>query len=108
MPFHFQAEENPYNPDTNALRGMSYLTNSLNTAYGNIRLALAGYNGGIGVITRGEWTWASETLRYVYYGVPIYEDAHMGLTSSSNLEEWYTKYGAGLCKQAGKKLGISP
>ncbi|HKI53330.1 MAG TPA: lytic transglycosylase domain-containing protein, partial [Anaerolineales bacterium] len=82
MPFHFRSGENPYNPDTNALRGMNYLASSLSTARGNVRLALAGYNGGIGVISRGEWTWASETLRYVYYGAPIYEDARTGLTSS--------------------------
>ncbi|HSG42642.1 MAG TPA: transglycosylase SLT domain-containing protein [Anaerolineales bacterium] len=108
MPFHFQSGENPYNPDTNALRGMNYLANSLNTARGNVRLALAGYNGGIGVITRGEWTWASETMRYVYYGAPIYEDARAGLASSPKLEEWYRKYGAGLCRQASNRLGITP
>jgi len=108
MPFHFQPSDNPYNPDTNALRGLDYLARALNTAHGNVRLALAGYNGGIGVIMRGEWTWAAETLRYVFYGAPIYEDAHAGLASSSNLEEWYQKYGAGLCRQAGNRLGINP
>ncbi|HKI54701.1 MAG TPA: lytic transglycosylase domain-containing protein, partial [Anaerolineales bacterium] len=108
MPLHFRSGENPYNPDTNALRGINYLANSLSTARGNVRLALAGYNGGIGVITRGEWTWASETLRYVYYGAPIYEDARTGSTSSPNLEEWYRKYGVGLCRQASNRLGITP
>jgi soluble lytic murein transglycosylase-like protein len=108
MPFHFHYGENPYNPETNALRGLNYLSNSLTTARGNARLALAGYNGGIGVITRGEWTWASETIRYVYYGAPIYEDARARLASSSMLNEWYQKYGAGLCRQASERLGISP
>ena len=108
MPYHFQANENPYNPNTNALRGLGYLSRSLGTARGNVRLALAGYNGGIGVIPRGEWTWASETMRYVYYGAPMYEDARSGLTSSPILEEWYQKYGAGLCKQARTRLGITP
>ena len=108
MPYHFLSGENPYNPDTNALRGLGYLARSLNTARGNVRLALAGYNGGIGVIPRGEWTWASETLRYVYYGAPIYDDARAGLASSPKLEEWYQKYGAGLCRQAGNRLGITP
>ena len=108
MPFHFTANENPYNPNTNALRGLNYLARSLSASHGNIRLTLAGYNGGIGVVTRGEWTWAAETIRYVYYGAPIYEDARAGLTYSPKLEEWYQKYGAGLCRQAGKRLGISP
>ena len=108
MPFHFHFGENPYNPETNALRGLNYLSRSLETAGGNPRLALAGYNGGIGVIARGEWTWSTQTQRYVYYGVPIYEDARSGATSSPVLEEWYRKYGAGLCRQADQRLGSIP
>ncbi|HEY5729032.1 MAG TPA: transglycosylase SLT domain-containing protein [Anaerolineales bacterium] len=106
MPYHFQSGENPYETNTNALRGLNYLSNSLNTAYGNVRLTLAGYNGGIGVISRGEWTWSAQTLRYVYYGAPIYEDARNGAVSSAKLDEWYRKYGAGLCREASQKLGI--
>lgn len=107
MPFHFHITDNPFDPDTNALRGLDYLSRSLQKAGGNPRLALAGYNGGIGVISRGEWTWAAETNRYVYYGAPIYEDARSGADSSSALEEWYGKYGAGLCRQASNRLGLS-
>lgn len=106
MPFHFRSGENPYNPNTNALRGLNYLARSLTASHGNVRLALAGYNGGIGVISRGEWTWSAQTLRYVYYGAPIYEDARSSSTSSLKLDEWYRKYGAGLCRQARKKLGL--
>ncbi len=106
MPFHFHSGENPYETNTNALRGTDYLSRSLSTSHGNVRLALAGYNGGIGVISRGEWTWSAQTLRYVYYGAPIYEDASSGATSSPKLDEWYRKYGAGLCRQASQKLGI--
>lgn len=106
MPFHFKFGENPYDPETNALRGMNYLSRSLQTAGGNPRLALAGYNGGIGVITRSEWSWPSETKRYVLYGAPIYEDARSGAASSASLTEWYQKYGAGLCRQAAQRLGI--
>ena len=107
MPFHFRFGENPYNPETNALRGLNYLARSLNTANGNTRLALAGYNGGIGVIARIEWTWSGETKRYIQYGVPIYEDARTGTTTSTALNEWYQKYGASLCRQAGKRLGLN-
>ncbi|MBK9927501.1 MAG: transglycosylase SLT domain-containing protein [Anaerolineales bacterium] len=108
MPFHFQSGENPYNTNTNALRGLNYLSRSLETSRGNVRLALAGYNAGIGIISRGEWTWPAQTLRYVYYGAPIYEDARSGATSSPTLDEWYRKYGAGLCRQASKRLGLNP
>lgn len=107
MPFHFHLGENPFNPDTNALRGADYLSRSLQTASGNARLALAGYNGGIGVISRGEWSWSAETNRYVRFGSPIYQDASSGATSSPTLDEWYGKYGAGLCRQASNRLGIS-
>ena len=106
MPYHFMAGENPYAPDTNALRGLGYLKRSLDAAGGNARLALAGYNGGIGVISCGEWTWAAETARYVKYGLPIYEDARSGVTISASLNEWYGRYGAGLCRQAAQRLGL--
>lgn len=108
MPFHFRFGENLYDPETNALRGVDYLARSFKAANGDIRLTLAGYNGGIGVIARAEWTWAAETRRYVRYGAPIYEDARSGKTSSPMLEEWYRKYGAGLCRQASERLGIFP
>jgi len=106
MPFHFKFGENPYDPETNALRGLNYLSRSLTTGGGNARLALAGYNGGIGVISRSEWAWPAETKRYVLYGAPIYEDARSGATSSASLTEWYQKYGASLCRQAAQRLGI--
>ncbi len=106
MPFHFYAVDDPYNPDTNAARGLAYLAKSLATGGGNARLAMAGYNGGIGLIGRGELTWPAQTNRYVQYGAPIYEDARNGLTSSTALNEWYTKYGVSLCRQASQRLGL--
>jgi soluble lytic murein transglycosylase-like protein len=100
MPFHFSAADSPFDPDTNARRGLAYLAQSLDRARGDPRLALAGYNGGIGVIGRGEFTWPAETKRYVLYGGPIYADAIAGLTTSNMLNKWYLKYGVSLCKQA--------
>ncbi len=108
MPFHFHYGENGFDTETNALRGLEYLARSLQTANGDPRLALAGYNGGIGVINRGEWTWHAETQRYVRYGAPIYTDARSGFSSSVSLDEWYQNYGAGLCRQAAQRLGINP
>jgi soluble lytic murein transglycosylase-like protein len=106
MPFHFYAVDNPYDPDTNAARGLAYLAKSLATGGGDARLAMAGYNGGIGVISRAEWTWSAQTKRYVQYGAPIYEDARSGLSSSVALNEWYEKYGVSLCRQASQRLGL--
>ncbi|MFN3490654.1 MAG: lytic transglycosylase domain-containing protein [Anaerolineales bacterium] len=106
MPFHFHTSESPYHPDTNALRGLGYLVRSLSAANGNIRLALAGYNGGISVISKSEHLWSAQTKRYVYFGLPIYQDAISGAESSSALSKWYTKYGVSLCRQAAKTLGL--
>jgi hypothetical protein len=106
MPFHFHITDNPFDPDTNALRGMDYLSRSLEAAGGNPRLALAGYNGGIGVISRDEWTWPAETHRYVKIGVPLYEDARSGATSSPTMDQWYGR-GTSLCRQARNRLGLT-
>jgi hypothetical protein len=106
MPYHFHLGENGFDPETNALRGIGYLARSLQTANGDARLALAGYNGGIGVIGRGEWTWHSQTRRYVQYGAPIYNDARSGVSSSAAVNEWHQLYGAGLCRQAANRLGL--
>lgn len=106
MPFHFRSIDDPYDADTNALRGLAYLSRSLEAAHGDARLALAGYNGGIGVIRRGEWTWSAQTKRYVKYGWPIYQDARAGLDASNSVLEWYEGYGAGLCRQAHQRLGL--
>lgn len=106
MPFHFQPADNPYNPNTNAARGLAYLVRALEAANGDARLAMAGYNGGIGVIQRGEWTWSAQTKRYVQYGLPIYQDAVNGVETSHALNEWYTRYGVSLCRQAHQRLGL--
>jgi hypothetical protein len=107
MPFHFYATENAYDPDTNALRGMNYLAKSLERSGGDARLALAGYNGGIGVIGRAESAWPAETKRYAYWGSGIYADAAQNASESVRLNEWLTAGGASLCRKARERLGIS-
>ena len=106
MPFHFHALEDPYDPNTNARRGLTYLVSALEHAGGDSRLALAGYNGGVGLIGRAEWSWPAETKRYVKLGAPIYEDARVGLSTSENLNAWFNQYGASLCRQAAQQLGL--
>lgn len=107
MPYHFAAGENAYNPDTNATRGLDYLRRSLKTASGNPRLAFAGYNGGIGVISWSESAWPNQTVRYAYWGSGIYAEASDGSPESLRLQEWLLAGGASLCRQAAERLGIS-
>lgn len=97
MPFHFAAGEDMQDPEVNARRGLAYLAESLLLAEGDIALALAGYNGGHGVIAWAESEWPSETQGYAYWGTGIYADAAAGLASSLRLEEWLDAGGRSLC-----------
>ncbi len=106
MPFHFSAGEDAYNPQVNAMRGLSYLQRSLQSHDGDPRLALAGYNGGITGSKRPESRWPAETVRYAYWGSGIYADARQGKIHSPRLEEWLSAGGASLCAQANQRLGI--
>ncbi|MGB7538536.1 MAG: transglycosylase SLT domain-containing protein [Anaerolineales bacterium] len=102
MPFHFSDGEDMQAPEVNARRGLAYLAESLLKAEGDIRRALAGYNGGHGVIHKDPSGWPAETKRYAYWGEGIYADAAAGGTSSPRLEEWLAAGGASLCEKASK------
>jgi soluble lytic murein transglycosylase-like protein len=107
MPFHFRSGENHTQPDTNALRGLSYLSRSLETHSGNVYLALAGYNGGISMSQRSESNWPAETRRYTYWGSGIYHDAAAGRGYSERLDEWLSSGGASLCRRAAVELSLA-
>ena len=106
MPFHFNTDDDPYKPNINARRGLAYLRQAFDSGNGDIRLAFAGYNGGIYGATRPEASWPAETLRYVYWGVGIYSDAAQNKSHSSRLEEWLAAGGSSLCDAASSNLGI--
>jgi len=108
MPFHFKDQEDPYAPETNATRGMGYLAASLKDKNWDTRLGLAGYNGGIGGARQPESNWPAETIRYVKWGMGIYEDAKAGQSSSETLNAWLNAGGASLCRQAAQRLGLTP
>ena len=108
MPGHFTAGDDPYNPATNAARGLAYLKHSLQVANGDIRLALAGYNGGIGVIGRPESSWRLETQHYANVGSGIYSDAASGAAQSARMQAWMGPGVKGMCLQAAHHLGINP
>ncbi len=106
MPYHFLVTDDPLAPETNAARGLDYLKRSLAAANNDARLALAGYNGGISVVSRSEWSWPAETIRYAYWGSGLYADALGGIASSPRLAEWLLAGGSSLCNRAKQKLGI--
>ncbi|MBI5960071.1 MAG: lytic transglycosylase domain-containing protein [Chloroflexi bacterium] len=100
MPFHFEDGEDMLEVQTNARRGMNYLSGGLDRSDGHAGLALAGYNGGHGVINRGWAAWADETRRYYYWGSRIYSEAVSGMAASPTLEEWLSAGGSVLCARA--------
>ncbi len=104
MPYHFAAGEDGYQPGTNALRGLGYLRQALSKG-GSVRMAFAGYNGGISGAAQGEAYWYAETQRYVYWGTGIYAAAQAGEGHSTRLDEWLAAGGASLCRQAAKRQG---
>jgi soluble lytic murein transglycosylase-like protein len=106
MPFHFTKDEDPFKPDTNADRGLSYLSKALILASNDPILALAGYNGGHGVISLDPSLWPDETIRYVYWGSGILVDINNGETSSSRLNEWMLAGGKSLCVLSSLELGL--
>lgn len=108
MPFHFANGEDSKDPDTNAKRGIAYLKESLAAAGGHFGLALAGYNGGIGVINAGWARWADETKRYYVWGSNIYKDTVDGKTQSEYLQNWLDSGGANLCGQAAARIANPP
>jgi hypothetical protein len=106
MPFHFTADENALDPDTNARRGISYFLGRLEQTGGDIGRSYAGYNGGH-VAAAGSWDdWYPETQSYYIWTTGIYEDIQSGSTDSPTLNQWLQAGGAGLCQQAADRLGI--
>src|SRR5258708_16822781 len=105
MPYHFLISDDPYDPDTNAARGLNYLKRSLSASGNDPRLVFAGYNGGISVISRDPLFWAAETTRYVYLGTGIYQDAVKHITQSAPLTEWLQAGGERPRPRAGAGVG---
>jgi Transglycosylase SLT domain len=106
MPFHFASSDNPFDPDTNALRGLTYLRRVFDAANHNVTGSLAAYNGGPSLIGLNEWMWPAETVRYVYWGSGIYADATQMRSSSQRLDEWLAVGGASLCREAHQQLSL--
>jgi soluble lytic murein transglycosylase-like protein len=106
MPFHFAPGEDMHDPETNAKRGIEYLKGGLEKADGHVGLALAGYNGGWGIIDQGWSQWYRETRVYYLWGSQIYLDAITGKTTaqSAALVNWLNSGGSRLCAQAAARL----
>ena len=104
MPFHFADDEAMLDPDTNAMRGGSFLNYCYQAAEGVIGLTLACYNGGPSVISQPTHSWHAEIQRYYRWGVGIYSDAITNQTESDTLNQWMNAGGSRLCASALNEL----
>lgn len=104
MPFHFAAGEEPLAIETNARRGLGYLARGLELAGGNVKLALAGYNGGHGLIGLPSTAWPAETRRFVTWGTGILTEVQSGAGTSPTLAQWLAAGGEALCRRADSYL----
>jgi soluble lytic murein transglycosylase-like protein len=107
MPFHFSAGENQLDPDTNAMRGASFLNECLGYANDDAGLAMACYNGGPSVVSKPYAAWPDQTQRYFRWGTTIYNDARQNMQTSDSLATWLNAGGSALCQRAAASLGIS-
>lgn len=106
MPFHFTANENMQDPDTNARRGLDFLNEQLRYTGGDIFLSFAGYNGGYAASGGSYENWASETQRYYQWAKGIYTDASTGSATSDTLDAWLDAGGRPGCAIAAGNLGM--
>lgn len=105
MPFHFESDETMTDPDTNAMRGASFLSQCMGWAEGDPARAMACYNGGPGVLGRDFNSWPDETRRYFLWGLGIYHDAAAGANRSQTLDSWLSAGGSNLCTRASQVTG---
>ncbi|MEP7286975.1 MAG: transglycosylase SLT domain-containing protein [Chloroflexota bacterium] len=106
MPMHFEDNENPTDPETNAKRGISVIRECLGYSEGDVGLAMACYNGGPSLIYRASASWPEESQRYYTWGTGIYNDAVRGIDTSATLDDWVNSGGIGLCQTAASALGL--
>jgi soluble lytic murein transglycosylase-like protein len=106
MPYHFNAGEDPFHPETNARRGLAYYAARLEQTGGDVNQAFAGYNGGHRAAAARWESWPAETRAYFRWSSGIYGDAQAGRAASETLETWLAAGGRSLCTQAAASLGI--
>jgi soluble lytic murein transglycosylase-like protein len=100
MPYHFRPGDDPLDPDTNARRGLAYLSAGIQLAENDSELALAGYNGGHALIQLAPSRWPDETSRYVSWGSGLLNDIASDRVPSPALSRWLQAGGDALCAQA--------
>jgi hypothetical protein len=108
MPFHFQPDEDPTDPETNARSGLTILAYGLAITHGQTDLALAVYNAGFRINLHDSSQWSLETQHYVTWGKGILADVASGNLQSTSMQTWLQAGGNNLCLKACLALARYP
>ena len=104
MPHELQADEDPYDPEVNAHRGLAAISECLYKSEGDVGLAFACYNGGPGVLSKTVGAWPRETQIYYLWATRIYSDAKAGVSYSRAYDGWLGERGLYMCRNAARVL----
>ena len=108
MPFHFQPDEDPTDPEINARSGLTILAHGLRITHGQTDSALAIYNAGFGINLHDPSQWSLETQHYVTWGKGILADVASGNLQSTSMQTWLQAGGNDLCLKACLALARYP
>jgi hypothetical protein len=106
MPYHFDEGEDPFDPETNAARGLDVFADCMGRAGGDFGLAMACYNGGPLTLSQTFGAWPQEVRDYYTWATGINLDLQSGTAQSDTLARWLAAGGASLCRRAAASLGL--
>ncbi|MBN1284212.1 MAG: transglycosylase SLT domain-containing protein [Anaerolineae bacterium] len=106
MPYHFAEGEDPFNPETNAARGLGVFADCLDRAGGDFGRAMVCYNGGPLALEQTYDEWPQEVRDYYTWATGIYADLQSGAAQSDTVARWLAAGGASLCRRAAAALGL--
>lgn len=97
---HWQPGDDPFDPQTNAQRALTYFSEMYAESNGDLGKTFAAYNAGPWVIDASPAEWPDETQVYQFWATGIFEEAERGFSESPTLLDWLDAGGSDLCAQA--------
>lgn len=97
---HLQPGDDPFDPETNAQRALTYFGEMYAASNGDLGETFAAYNAGPWVIDSSPSEWPDETQTYQFWATGIFEEAERGFSESPTLLDWLSAGGSNLCAQA--------
>lgn len=95
-----QPGEDPFDPETNARRALTYFGEMYAASNGDLGQTFAAYDAGAWVIDSSPAEWPDQTQTYQFWATGIFEEAERGFSESPTLLDWLAAGGSDLCAQA--------